>query len=74
MEATFAMDEYIAQRKPLTALIAGAGATGLELAENLTLKGIKVTVLQGAGQILTYFDKDMAAVLHSHLKEKGVDI
>ena len=74
MEDTFAMDEYIAQRKPLTALIAGAGATGLELAENLTLKGIKVTVLQGAGQILTYFDKDMAAVLHSHLKEKGVDI
>lgn len=56
------------------AVIVGGGLIGLEVAENLVLRGIKVAVVELLGQILPPLDKDMSLIVHNHLKEKGVEV
>ena len=62
------------QNSPKTAIVAGGGFIGLETAENLTERGIKVTLLQMEEQVMPPFDYDMACILHSHMRQKGVDL
>ena len=45
--------------KVKNAVIVGGGLIGLEMAENLVLRGIKVTVVELLDQILPPLDKDM---------------
>ncbi|MDN5303032.1 MAG: hypothetical protein PWQ60_2546 [Thermoanaerobacteraceae bacterium] len=56
------------------AVVVGGGFIGLEVAENLTLQGVKVTLVELLDQILPNFDKEIALLAEKHLKEKGVDI
>ncbi|TLD42674.1 MAG: NADH dehydrogenase [Candidatus Jettenia ecosi] len=56
------------------AVIVGGGLIGLEMAENLVLRGIKVTVVELLDQILPPLDKDMALIVQKYLEEKGVRI
>ncbi len=55
------------------AVIVGAGFIGLEMAENLHHKGIKVTIVEMAEQVMTPLDYEMAAAVHQHLKTKNVE-
>ncbi|MDD5316791.1 MAG: FAD-dependent oxidoreductase [Candidatus Cloacimonetes bacterium] len=54
------------------AVIVGAGFIGLEMAENLHHKGIKVTIVEMAEQVMTPLDYEMASAVHQHLKTKNV--
>ncbi|NLG51407.1 MAG: FAD-dependent oxidoreductase, partial [Chloroflexi bacterium] len=54
------------------AVIVGGGFIGLEMAENLSHRGVAVTVVEMAPQVMTAFDFEIAAMLHRHLREKGV--
>ncbi len=65
---------FIKEKKPKKAVIAGGGFIGLEMAENLQEKGIQVTVVELAEQILPPFDRDMAKLVQNHLQQKGVEI
>src|SRR3990170_3497777 len=60
--------------KVKNAVIVGGGLIGLEMAENLVLRGIKVTVVELLDQILPPMDKDMALLVQNHLTEKGVEV
>lgn len=60
------------EKRPCSAVIVGAGYIGLEMAENLALKGIKVTILEKLDQILEKLDPEMAAIISGHLQGKGV--
>lgn len=55
-------------------VVAGSGFIGLEMAENLSLRGVKVVLVELLGQILPPFDEDMARLVQSHLTEKGVEV
>lgn len=57
-----------------TAVIMGGGFIGIELAENLTERGLKVVVVELADQILAPLDVEMAALVARHLVKKGVDV
>ncbi len=57
-----------------TAVIAGGGLIGLEMTENLALRGIKVTVVELLDQILPPLDKDMALLVQKHVMENGVEV
>ncbi len=59
---------------PRRAVIVGGGFIGLEVAENLHDRGIFVTVVEMADQVMMPLDFDMAAQIHQHLKEKGVEL
>lgn len=71
---TYAIKEYADHIQPVRAVIAGGGFIGLEMAENLSLKGIGVSLVEMSDQVLAPLDWDMAAHIHQHLRQKGVDL
>lgn len=74
VEDTFRIKEYITEHQPRSAVLAGGGFIGLELAENLQKLGMDVTVVQNLPQLMTPFDPDMAAFIHSELRAHGVKL
>ena len=70
---TFAIKNFIDKHNPKRAIVVGAGYIGMELAENLYAKGIVVTIVELAEQVLGPLDYEMATLVHQHLKEKGVE-
>ncbi|WP_027501752.1 FAD-dependent oxidoreductase [Rhodococcus sp. UNC363MFTsu5.1] len=55
-----------------TAVIVGAGFIGVELAENLRHRGLDVTVVELADQVLAPLDPEMAAPVAEELRGNGV--
>ena len=63
---------YIDTKKPKSAVIVGGGYIGLEMTENLVFRGVKVTIIEMRDHVMAPLDYEMAALVHAHLKEKGV--
>ncbi|MDD3429102.1 MAG: FAD-dependent oxidoreductase [Oscillospiraceae bacterium] len=72
VEDAFKMEEFITKNQPQNAVIVGAGFIGLEMAENLMRRKMHVTVVEKALQVMAPLDEDMAQIVHTKLKEKGV--
>lgn len=60
--------------QPKKATVIGAGFIGLEMAENLAERGIEVTVVEKAPQVLPPLDEEMAAFIQNELTNKGVTL
>ncbi|MDQ9750359.1 NAD-binding protein, partial [Acinetobacter baumannii] len=57
------------------AVVIGAGFIGLEAAENLKAKGVQVTVIDFAAQVLpNIVDPEMAAYAKKHLLREGIRV
>lgn len=69
---TDAIKSYISQHDVKRAVVIGGGFIGLEMAENLSDTGAKVTVVEMADQVMAPIDYSMASIVHSHLACKGV--
>lgn len=54
------------------AIVIGAGFIGLEVAENLKMKGINVTIVEKAPHVLPPLDREMAEFAHEELSAKEV--
>ncbi len=63
----------LAGKEP-TAVIMGGGFIGVELAENLTARGLAVTVVELADQLLAPLDVELAALVEKHLTRHGVAV
>ena len=74
VEDTFQIKEYINQNHPKSAVLAGGGFIGLELAENLRELGMDVTIVQRPKQLMNPFDADMASMIHSEMRKHGVKL
>ena len=72
VEDTLAIRAFVEREKPRTAVLAGGGFIGLELAENLAEMGVQVTIVQRPPQVMAPMDYDMATFLHAHLRQKGI--
>ncbi len=68
------INTFVADASPSAAVVAGGGFIGLEMAENLVLRGIRTTIVERLEQVMSPLDMDMAGFVHAHLKEKGVDV
>jgi NADPH-dependent 2,4-dienoyl-CoA reductase/sulfur reductase-like enzyme/peroxiredoxin family protein/TusA-related sulfurtransferase len=71
---TLAIKSYVERNDVQTAVVIGGGFIGLEVAENLLHKGLAVSVVEMADQVMPPFDPDMAAHVHQHMKEKNVGL
>lgn len=71
---TYKIDEYISQNRPQKAVVVGGGFIGIEMAENLKEKGLEVTVVEYASQIITSLDEEMASLLQDQLIENGISL
>ncbi len=63
---------WIASRKPRRAVVVGGGFIGLEMAENLANRGIKITIVEMMNQLMPPLDMEMAEYVHEHLYACGV--
>jgi len=61
-------------QKPRTAVIAGGGFIGLEMAEQLARRGLDVTLIDCKDQVLTPIDPEMAELVHNELRKHGVKL
>ena len=74
VEDTLRIKDYINKNQPKSAVLAGGGFIGLELAENLRSLGMEVTIVQRPKQLMNPFDPDMAALIHSEMRKHGVKL
>lgn len=70
---TYRIKDYVDSARPKRAVVVGAGFIGLEMAENLHARGVKVTVVELADHVIGPLDYDMAALVHQHMKSKDVE-
>lgn len=71
---TYRIKNFIDQRKPRRALVVGGGYIGIEMAENLHRAGLEVTVVEFLDHVIAPLDFDMAAEVHNHIRQKGVQL
>lgn len=66
---------YVDENKCRSAVVVGAGFIGLEIAENLLKKGLKVTVVDMASQVMpNLFDAEVADYIRRQLQAKGIRV
>ena len=65
---------YVDKKRPKSAVVVGGGYIGLEMAENLVERGLKVTILETLDQVMAPLDYEMAAFVHAHLKKNGIEL
>ncbi|HRY54628.1 MAG TPA: FAD-dependent oxidoreductase [Spirochaetia bacterium] len=66
--------EALDARRPERAVVIGAGFIGLEMAESLRGRGIRVAVVEALDQVMGILDFEMAALVHEQLRSKGVEL
>lgn len=74
MGDTFALERYLDDHRPESAIIVGAGYVGLEMAEALTVRGLTVTQLQRGPEVLSTLDPELGSLVRAELVHHGVDV
>lgn len=74
VEDTFEIKKYLQKKLTKSAVVVGGGFVGVEMAENLSALGIKVTLVESAKQLLSSFDSDMAAFIHAEVRRHGINL
>jgi NADPH-dependent 2,4-dienoyl-CoA reductase/sulfur reductase-like enzyme/peroxiredoxin family protein/rhodanese-related sulfurtransferase/TusA-related sulfurtransferase len=69
-----AIKEWADLHRPRRAIVVGAGFIGLEMAENLAHRGAEVAIVEALNQVMAPLDFEMAALVHQHLRDKGVEL
>lgn len=74
VEDALKIRQFLETEKPRTAAVIGGGFIGIEMAENLTEAGLKVTLVETADHLLAPFDFDMACTVHAQMESHGVHL
>lgn len=64
--------EAVENKEIKRAVVVGAGFIGLEVAENLAVQGVKVSVIDMADHVLPGFDTEMSEYIENHLADEGI--
>lgn len=73
-EMAAAVDRALANSAEPSAVIMGGGFIGVELAENLTERGLRTSVVELADQLLAPLDVELAELVQKHLVAHGVAV
>ncbi len=66
--------EFLRERRPKRAVVAGAGYIGLEAVEALRAHGLAVTLLHGDEHVLGRQDAELTKAVHRHLERFRVEV
>ncbi|MFM2090616.1 MAG: Coenzyme disulfide reductase [Planctomycetota bacterium] len=66
--------QWIDARQATRAVVVGGGFIGLEMAENLRHRGMAVTLVEKAEQVMPPLDPEMAAPVRARLEQHGVTV
>ncbi|MFX1438506.1 MAG: FAD/NAD(P)-binding oxidoreductase, partial [Promethearchaeota archaeon] len=64
--------DYVEKSRIKKVVIVGGGFIGLEMAENLAQKGVKVKIVEMLDQVMPPIDKEMAQFIHQELILNGI--
>lgn len=67
-------DPMAGVRPARNAVVIGAGYIGLETAENLHHRGVEVTLVEQAHQVMPPLDREMTAAVEQHLRDHGIGL
>lgn len=68
------IDQFIREKNPQTAVVVGAGFIGLEMVEALVRRGLEVTLVEKAPQVMPNLEAEISAVLMKEMLDYGVDL
>ncbi len=74
MDDTFALTDTLERAGVSRAVIVGAGYIGLEMAEGLTTRGLRVTQIEQLPEVLPTVDPELGALVHAELEQHGVSV
>jgi NADPH-dependent 2,4-dienoyl-CoA reductase/sulfur reductase-like enzyme len=74
MGDTFAVMRTLEEATPASAVIVGAGYIGLEMADALTVRGLRVTQMEQLPEVLPTVDPQLGALVHAELAARGVEV
>lgn len=74
MHDAFAVNDWLVNRQPRTAVVVGGGYVGLEMADALTLRGIDTTLIEYAPTVLQTLDPDFGKIIESELLNHSVRV
>ncbi len=69
-----AIRAWIQESQPRNAAVVGGGFIGLEMAENLARRGLKVTIVEMLDQVIPPLDREMAEYVYVHLLNNHVSV
>ena len=65
---------WILEKDAKNAVVVGGGFIGLEMAEQLCRRGLKVTLVQRSAQVLDPLDPEMVEAIHQSIRKHGIDL
>ncbi len=74
MGDTFAIMRTLEEASPASAVIVGAGYIGLEMAEALIARGLRVTQIEQLPEVLPTVDAELGTLVRAELVDHGVDV
>jgi NADPH-dependent 2,4-dienoyl-CoA reductase/sulfur reductase-like enzyme len=74
MDDTFAVMRTLQDTAPGSTVIVGAGYIGLEMADALTTRGLRVTQLEQLPEVLPTVDGQLGALVRAELETRGVTV
>ena len=74
VRSAYRIRAYVLEQQPQRAVVIGSGFIGLEVAENLKARGLEVTVVEMASQVMPALDADMAMYVEAELRKQGVSV
>ena len=74
MGDTFAVMRTLENTAPASAVIVGGGYIGLEMADALTVRGLRVTQMEQLPEVLPTVDPQLGALVHAELAGHGVEV
>ena len=74
VEDVDSLNKYLIEKQATDVVVIGGGFIGVEAAENLKMRGLNVSLVEFAPQILTTLDFDMVQILHKEMVDHGVKL
>ncbi|KHD78645.1 flavoprotein oxidoreductase [Actinoplanes utahensis] len=69
-----ALDAWVTTARPADAVVIGGGYIGVEMAEALIRRGLRVTLVERAGQPMSTIDPDMGALVADAIRGLGIEL
>ena len=74
VEDSVKLKNTIIENNYRSAIVLGGGFIGLEIAENLKLSGLDVTLIEGSSHVLANLDYEMASFVHNEIRKNNIKL
>lgn len=74
VEDTLKIHRFVREQRSKSAAVIGGGFIGVEMAENLSQLGMKVTVIEYSDHLMAPLDFDMACAVHAQMRRRGIEL